>query len=143
MNSNTSLDVTADGSLSKTAKNARRSETVAVTVFGRHMPATNSTYRSYTYARDNGRGTTFDNDIPGFPDQHQILLGEQKAQASPITGISTDRSWAGTVSILPAVRLPERQAPLTRYALEHPIRLALASGALVAMFAAVTVGDVR
>src|SRR3954454_21340322 len=91
MNSNTSLDVTADGSLSTTAKNARRSDTVAVTVFGRHLPATNSTYRSNTSARDNGRGTTFDNDIPGFPDQHQILLGEQKAQASPITGISTVR----------------------------------------------------
>ena len=36
-------DVTADGSLSITAKNARRSDTVTITVFGRHLPATNST----------------------------------------------------------------------------------------------------
>src|SRR4249919_272945 len=91
MNSNTSFDVTADGSLSITAKNARRSDTVAVTVFGRHLPATNSTYRSNTSARDSGRGTTFDNDIAAFPHQHQILLGEQERKASPITGISTDR----------------------------------------------------
>jgi hypothetical protein len=43
MNSNTSAEVTAEGSLSITAKNARRSDTVAITVFGRHLPATNST----------------------------------------------------------------------------------------------------
>ncbi len=43
MNSNTSAGVTSTGSLSITVKNALRSDTVASTVFGRHLPATNST----------------------------------------------------------------------------------------------------
>jgi hypothetical protein len=43
MNSNTSAGLTAAGSLSITEKNTRRSYTVANTVFGRHLAATNST----------------------------------------------------------------------------------------------------
>ncbi len=43
MNSNTSAGVTAAGSLSITAKNTRKSDTVAITVFRRHLAATNST----------------------------------------------------------------------------------------------------
>ena len=41
-NSNTSADVTANGSRSTTVKNVFRSNAVAVNVFGRHRPATNS-----------------------------------------------------------------------------------------------------
>ncbi len=33
-----------------TPKNTRKSDTVAITVFGRHLAATNSTYRSTTSA---------------------------------------------------------------------------------------------
>jgi len=58
--------------------------------FGRHLAPTNSTYRSNTSARDNEHDTTFDNGIRTIPDQHQILLDEQRPRASSITGISTD-----------------------------------------------------
>jgi len=54
MNSNTSAGVTSTGSLSITAKNTRRSDTVANTVFGRHLAATNSTYLASTSSRPTG-----------------------------------------------------------------------------------------
>ena len=43
MKSNTSVVFTCSGALSTTAKNARRSDTVALTVFGRARADTNST----------------------------------------------------------------------------------------------------
>ena len=71
MNSNTSAGVTATGSLSITAKNTRRSDTVASTVFGLHLAATNSTYLASTTSRPHGpNATSNDDDIP-ISDQPQ------------------------------------------------------------------------
>ncbi|HEY5011102.1 MAG TPA: hypothetical protein VIK61_00150 [Acidimicrobiia bacterium] len=64
MNSNTSAVLTSAGGRSTTEKNTRRSDTVAITVFGRHRPATNSTYRPTTSARDADTDTHSKNDIP-------------------------------------------------------------------------------
>ncbi len=58
-------------------------------VFGRHLAATNSTYRASTSARPDRPTTTSNDDIPTIPDQPRELLPEKQPAASPITGIST------------------------------------------------------
>jgi hypothetical protein len=84
MNSNTSfVVVTSDGDLSITAKNARGSDTIAITVFGRHVAAKNSAIPIQHLARNSGPDTTFDTDIAEIPDQRQIPLCEQEAKKPP------------------------------------------------------------
>ena len=51
------------GDRSITEKNTRRSETVAITVFGRHLAATNSTYRPTRSPALAGPDTHSNNDI--------------------------------------------------------------------------------
>ncbi len=52
-------------------------DSIASTVFGRHLAATNSTYRPSTSARSGGPTTTSNDDIPTIPDQPRELLPEK------------------------------------------------------------------
>ena len=58
MNASTSATVTSTGGLSITAKNARRSECVANTVFQRARDATNCRYRSSVGCANDGNDPT-------------------------------------------------------------------------------------
>jgi hypothetical protein len=87
-------------------------------VFGRHLAATNSTYRSNTSARNNGRDTTLDTDIAAIPDQRQILLDEQEAR-SLLDHRNIYRSGAsgveGRVEPFASLRVEERTPESSHY----------------------------
>ncbi len=92
--------------------NTSAAVTVANTVFGRHLAATNSTYRSNTPARPDGPTTTPNDDIPTIPDQPRTPLDEKQPAASPITGISTVLARCRTLSLRTCPACRQRQSSL-------------------------------